>query len=56
VFADRADANTPPRGQSETPAQGFRAALARPRVGLVLGGGGFPATAWASSAAPRGSP
>jgi hypothetical protein len=41
VFTDRADSQTPPRGQSRPPAAGFRAALAHPRVGLVFGGGCF---------------
>ncbi len=41
VFADRGDSTRPPRGQSATPLEGFRAALAHPRVGLVLGGGCF---------------
>jgi hypothetical protein len=41
VFADRGDAIRPPAGQSQTPAAGFRAALAHPRVGLVFGGGCF---------------
>lgn len=41
VFADRADATTPPRGQSQSPAAGFQSALTHPRLGLVLGGGCF---------------
>jgi hypothetical protein len=41
VFGHRGDAATPPPGQSGAPADGFRAALAAPRVGLVFGGGCF---------------